>query len=312
MNRMNPYEILGIPEFSNTDIVNAKFLEILEKYEQLTKLNKKQIKFLEDVRDAHETLTDEFKKSAIDSQLKINRSNNHGYRTEIDSNQIAQEKDDIDDSIEREFSTEKTISIDKKNKKGFLPTFVFIVAALIGGSILYSKINQPESTPTANTKQETAPEPQPTQPLLITDNINQIKDNILYPDANYLNSESLLYAPDGTVFPLNATVLPSMPITGDGQSTFLVQNTKASAIFGKVIVKFSQESTPIVLRYFYIPPKETLYLFNMPSGNYQIQVMTLSKPQAFVSPLFNIPLGANSTITQIVDWKFPFQASKLF
>ena len=89
MNRMNPYEILGIPEFSNTDIVNAKFLEILEKYEQLTKLNKKQIKFLEDVRDAHETLTDEFKKSAIDSQLKINRSNNHGYRTEIDSNQIA-------------------------------------------------------------------------------------------------------------------------------------------------------------------------------------------------------------------------------
>ena len=64
MNRMNPYEILGIPEFSNTDIVNAKFLEILEKYEQLTKLNKKQIKFLEDVRDAHETLTDEFKKSA--------------------------------------------------------------------------------------------------------------------------------------------------------------------------------------------------------------------------------------------------------
>jgi hypothetical protein len=143
---------------------------------------------------------------------------------------LLRKKKDVDDSIEREYNTEKTIGIGKKNKKGFLPTFVFIVAALIGGSILYSKINQPESTPTANTKQETAPEPQPTQPLLITDNINQIKDNILYPDANYLNSESLLYAPDRTVFPLNATVLPSMPITGDGQSTFLVQNTKASAI----------------------------------------------------------------------------------
>ena len=119
MNRMNPYETLGIPEFSNTDIVDAKFLEILEQYEQLTKLNKKQMKFLEDVRDAHETLTDEFKKTAIDGQLKVNSSNNHGYRTEIDSNQIAQEKDDIDDSIEREFNTEKTITLDRKSKKGF-------------------------------------------------------------------------------------------------------------------------------------------------------------------------------------------------
>lgn len=150
------------------------------------------------------------------------------------------------------------------------------------------------------------------QPISLIAKTTEIRDNVLYPDSIAFKGQSMIYAPDGTVFPLEASLIPSLPLSVNGESSILIQNPHATAIFGKLIVQFSESSEPIAIRYFYIPAKQSLELFNTPSGRFQIQVLTLDKPTAYVSPVFTVALYSTVRSIQKADWNYAYPPEQVF
>jgi hypothetical protein len=323
MNEANPYSVLNIPESANPQTIEEAYLNLISEYDGVKKLSQRQKARLEQVQSAYDTLINDSSKYLLDQEININKSQNTYVYDKKDFG-VHSEDTDLEQSnvVRDEFDKEKTVfnpNNQDRNQGSFFSKFLLISAIVGGAFYVYQKIqtpsvNQPVIEQAENQQSEnltTQNQPQVAQPLL-SENPQDITDNILYPDPTYLKGQSLLYAPDGSIFPMQASILNITPTYTDGPNTILVQNPKNSAIFGKVIVKYNEVTKPKVLRFFYIPPKETLGLFNIPAGTFQIQIMTLDTPTAYASPIFTIPIGSNQTMQQLANWNYPYPAESLF
>ncbi|NWK53205.1 DnaJ domain-containing protein [Acinetobacter sp. SwsAc5] len=314
MNDFNPYAVLNVPDFSDITTVEQSYLKLLDQYQNLSKPSTKQAEQFNRIQDAYDMLSLPTEKELIDNNLKITKAHNLDIRIEHPDNLMDETlKDQHEDDVERELNTDKTMGVSKNKKMNPFVTVALAVSVFFAGSFIYGKLAQNEEVVAKNeVKPEPVVEAAPIRPALLMEDATQIRNNVLYPDPSYLQQKDIIYAPDGSPFPLEAMVLPNLPNSNDGPSTIIVQNPRETAIFGKTVVKYSSIASPIVNRYFYIPAKGTLHLFNMPSGSYQIMVMTLTTPNAYASPVFTIANATNQTVVQLADWKFAFQASSLF
>lgn len=314
MKDFNPYSVLNIPDLSELDVIENAFLEHQEQFQNLPKVSAKQTQQFSRIQDAYDLLTHPTDKELIDHKLRQSVSANTNVRIEEPDDLLDESLKDLhSDDIEPELSREKNIEVSKPKKMNPFVSIGFMFGIFLAGSYIYGKFSD---TQKEEVKAEQKAEPEvvqaPIQPTLISNDPTAIRNNVLYPDSSYLQQKEIIYAPDGSPFPMDAMVLPNLPNSGDGTSTIIVQNPHETAIFGKIVVRYSQTTTPTVNRYFYVPPKGTIHLFNMPSGSYQVLVMTLSNPKAFASPIFTIPIATDQTIVQLANWNFPFQASNLF
>lgn len=314
MKNFNPYAVLNIPDFSDLEVIEQAYLKLQEQFQSLPKLSNKQSQQFNRIQDAYDLLSHPADKDLIDANLIQSKALNTDVRIEEPDDLLDETlKDQHADDVEPELSREKTIGISKSKKMNPFVSIGLMFTIFLAGSYLYGKLTKPEQVEVkAETKQEQKAVEAPVRPSLISEDATLIKSNVLYPDSSYLQQKEIIYAPDGSPFPMEAMVLPSLPNSNDGTSTIIVQNPRETAIFGKMVVKYSQTTNPIVNRYFYVPAKGTLHLFNMPSGSYQVLVMTLTNPMAFASPIFNIPIGTDQTVVQLANWNYPFQASSLF
>ena len=314
MNDFNPYSVLNVPDFSDLSTVEKSYLNLLDQYQNLPKLSAKQADQFNRIQDAYDMLSNPMEKEIVDNNLKITKAHNLDVRIKQPDNLMDETlKDQHEDEVERELNTEKKMGVSNNKKMNPFVTVALAVSIFFAGSYIYGKLAHNEEVVVKNeVKPEPIVEDAPIRPSLIMEDATQIRNNVLYPDPSYLQQKDIIYAPDGSPFPLDAMVLPNLPNSNDGVSTIIIQNPRETAIFGKTVVKYSSVATPIINRYFYIPAKGTLHLFNMPSGSYQIMVMTLTTPNAYASPVFTIANAANQTVVQVADWKFAFQASSLF
>lgn len=314
MNGFNPYSVLNVPDFSDLNVVEEAYLKLQDQYYSLPKHSNKQAQQFSRIQDAYDLLCHPIDKELVDTQLMAkNARNTNIHLTEpkdlLDKNLRDQESEEV----ESEFSREKNMGLSNSDKSNPMVSIAIMLGIFFAGSFLYGKLAKNE---VVEVKEEKKPqqivEQAPIRPSLISEDATQIRSNVLYPDTSYLQQKEIIYAPDGSPFPMEAMVIPSLPNSNDGSSTIIVQNPRNTAVFGKTVVKYSQTTTPIINRYFYIPAKGTLHLFNMPSGTYQVLVMTLNNPTAFASSIFTIPIATNQTVTQLANWNYPFQASSLF
>lgn len=316
---MNPYEILQIDDFSSQEEVEAAFHQRVAEFDGIEKLTKKQTDLYTLIHESYDILSNQNTKKMFDDDLRLKNISNQNVRINEHLSPLDDENSKSDDVETVELSREKKIGIKGTNNSKNLSSYFFygIVAILIGGYFL-NVINQDKADQEANkekvAKVENTEKPvqEPPQPINLIASTTDIKDNILYPDPIAFRNQNLIYAPDGSVFPLQAGLIQTLPQTVNGEGSIVVQNPHATAIFGKLIVQFAESSEPMAIRYFYIPAKQSLELFRTPSGRFQIQILTLDKPIAYVSPIFTVPLYSTNRVIQKADWAFPHAPETVF
>lgn len=316
---MNPYEILQIDDFSSQEEVEAAFHQRVAEFDGIEKLTKKQTELYTLIHESYDILSNQNTKKMYDDDLRLKNIANQNVRINDHLSPLDDENSKSDEVETVELSREKKIGIKGKNTSNNFNSYFFygIVVLLIGG-YFFSVVNKENSDQQAN-KQKAAeventekPVQEPPQPINLIANTTDIKDNVLYPDPVVFGGQNLIYAPDGSVFPLQAGLIPTLPQTVNGEGSIVVQNPHATAIFGKLVVQFSEASEPMAIRYFYIPAKQSLELFKTPSGRFQIQILTLDKPVAYVSPIFTVPLYSTNRVIQKADWAFPHAPETVF
>lgn len=316
---INPYEILQIPDFSPIDDIDRALNTRLREFDKIEEFTQKQHDLYALVFECYDILSNANTKSMLDDELRLRKNSNQNLKNKDPLSPLDPENIRTDEVVERELSREKTIGIEKtKNSSPFVTYFVVgLIVILLGGYYLNilndnedkkkQKAAQAEKIEQPVEQIKTAP-----QPISLIAKTTEIRDNFLYPDPIAFKDQSMIYAPDGTVFPLEAGLIPSLPLSVNGESSILVQNPHATAIFGKLIVQFSESSEPIAIRYFYIPAKQSLELFNTPSGRFQIQILTLDKPTAYVSPVFTVALYSTVKSIQKADWNYAYPPEQVF
>lgn len=314
---MNPYEILQIDDFSSQEVVEAAFHQRISEFDGIDKLTKKQIDLYTLIHESYDILSNQNTKKMFDDELRLKSLSNQNVRINDHLSPFDDQNIKTDDIEEKELSHEKTIGIKGKSNNGFSTNLFFGLVALLIGGYLLNVLNQEadQSTDTENTakiEQAEKPAPEPPQPINLIAKTTEVKNNILYPDPIVFRSQNLIYAPDGSVFPLQAGLIPTLPQSVNGEGSIVVQNPHSTAIFGKLVVQFSESAVPIAIRYFYIPAKQSLELFNTPSGRFQIQILTLDKPVAYASPVFSVPLYSSTKVIQKADWAFPHAPENVF
>ena len=315
----NPYAVLNIPENASIEQIEEAFITTKLIYESLDKMSKKQMDAYNQLHDAYALLTDQSTKAMIDLDLSVN---NHKTNPFIDSTTENTEPEIKDDD---ELSREKTIGVAKKSNSNMLILLVAVVG--IGGWYYLNGSNSEDSKKeqinqaTMQLEQERKKEDEAKkaeqarlaqQPIPLIAEPSAIQNNILYPSPQAFMDENLMFAPNGEPFPTYSSLIPSLPQTNQGKSSIFVQNPHKSPIFGKLIVQFADGMEPIAIRNFYIPASGSLEIFDTPSGKYQIQILTLVKPTAYVSPLFTIPLYSEERVSQLANWAYAYQASSVF
>lgn len=314
---LNPYEILQINDFSSVEEVEKAFAKRVQEFEGLERFTKKQSELYSKIHEAYDILTNQTSKSMVDQDLRLKDAKNQNLR--VIENLSPHDEANIEAPIEEEeFSREKTIGIKAKETT---PFFKYVLYALLFCLLAYyfmsysknkeSTKKDTESNPIENKAKEDKPK-EPPQPINLIANPTQIRNNILYPDPTIFKKPNLIHAPDGSVFPIEAGLIPTLPQTTDGQGSIVIQNPHPTAIFGKLVVQFTESTEPMVIRYFYIPAKQTLEIFKTPSGRFQIQIITLDKPIAYVSPVFSIPLYNDARVVQKADWAYPHSPDTVF
>lgn len=314
---MNPYEILQIDDFSSQEVVEAAFHQRISEFDGIDKLTKKQTDLYTLIHESYDILSNQNTKKMFDDELRLKSLSNQNVRINDHLSPLDDQNIKTDDIEEKELSHEKTIGIKGKSNNGFSTNLFFGLVALLIGGYLLNVLNQEadQSTDTENTakiEQAEKPAPEPPQPINLIAKTTEVKNNILYPDPIVFRSQNLIYAPDGSVFPLQAGLIPTLPQSVNGEGSIVVQNPHTTAIFGKLVVQFSESAEPIAIRYFYIPAKQSLELFNTPSGRFQIQILTLDKPVAYASPVFSVPLYSSTKVIQKADWAFPHAPENVF
>ena len=237
-------------------------------------------------------------------------------QTELAESMSSPDDDFIADEVveTKELSRDKTINVQGANTSTSpFMLFIFGVLLLFGVSFIYNTFFKPAPSPV----KAAAPDPVVEAPVimetpLIEADVSKTIDAVRYPSTNAFIDPQMIYAPNGIVFPITASVLGSLPMFGDGDNTMILKNPRDSAIFGRVVVRFHGLEETRVLRHFYIPSKGILPIFNLSSGTMQIQILTLSDPKAYVSPIFSIPNGPAQEVTQVADWQYAYPAAQLF
>lgn len=314
---MNPYEILQIEDFSSQEEVETAFHQRVAEFDGIEKLTKKQTELYTLIHESYDILSNQNTKKMFDDDLRLRNIANQNVRINDHLSPLDDENSKTDDVETIELSREKTIGV-KGNKKNFSSYFFYgLIIILIGGYLLnvLNKGNVEKDTKkekSAKVSNTEKPAQEPVQPINLIANATEVKDNILYPDPVVFSSQNLIHAPDGSVFPIQAGLIPSLPQTVDGESSIVIQNPHSTAIFGKLVVQFTESSEAMAIRYFYVPAKQSLELFKTPSGRFQIQILTLDKPIAYVSPIFTVPLYSSSRVIQKADWAFPHAPETVF
>ncbi|WP_436659838.1 hypothetical protein [Acinetobacter sp. P1(2025)] len=308
----NPYTVLGIPNFSDYDVIEDAYQKQMAAFDNIVKISNKQSEKLTELMDAYDFLIDTFRKEELDNKLK--EENNHQIMVNTQTPDI-EEIYDAPQEEKVEPSKEKNIVLEKTNT-GLRPFTMLILAVvtLFAVTYIYSTLfgDKPkEQVKVEQPKPVEAPK-EPQQNPILEPNVNAMKDVVRYPSPTAFNDQQMIYDPNGNVFPTEATVISSLPYNGDGTHTIALNNPRDTAIFGRVVDQYSVGIPVAVLRHFYIPPNQTLYLFNIPAGKIQIQILTLNNPTAYVSPTFNLSLGGTETTNQVANWDYPIQASELF
>ena len=316
---INPYEILQILDFSAIEDVEAAFHSRLREFDEIKKFTKNQSELYALIHEAYDILSNANTKAMLDDDLRVRKITNQNLKSKDYLSPHDPQNTKTDKVEEVELSQDKTIGIQKtKNNSSFgIYLFIGILAIIIGGYFLNILNNSDDkkkqkSAQTLKTEQVQPEAKAPPEPIGLIANTTNIRDNILYPDPIAFRDQHMIYAPDGSIFPLEAGLLPSLPQSVDGESSIVVQNPHSTAIFGKLVVQFTESTEPMVIRYFYIPSKQSLELFKTPSGRFQIQILTLDKPTAYVSPLFTVPLYSTIRVIQKADWAYAYPPEKVF
>lgn len=315
-NLINPYEILKIDDFASEETIENAFRERVREFDEYSNLTKKQTDLYSRIHEAYDLLSNQNTKKMIDDDLRLRNNNKQNIRvTEHLSphDEVNLAQDTIE---EEELSREKNIVIGPKNNKSLV---TFILYAVIGMAVLFFFLNimkgndqAQQANQTKEPSKEESAAPEPPQPINLIANATDIQNNILYPDPVVFKQQNLIFAPDGSVFPLDAQLISTLPQTSSGAGSIVVQNPHPTAIFGKLVVKYTESTEAMVIRYFYIPSKQSLEIFNTPNGTFQIQILTLDKPVAYVSPTFNVPLYSEARTIQKADWAFPHNPETVF
>lgn len=314
----NPYKVLGIPENASNDQIDQAFVEKRDYYDQLDKLSRNQQELYNHIHDAYSLLSDPNIKEMID--LDLNTAN-HNTNSMLDDVTV----DHVEEDGEKELSREKTIGVKPQRSNAF-PKVLIVFGLAIFGVYMYGQNSEQESSQKileAKNQLEADKQQQlevdkaekarlAQQPIQLIAPPNQITDNILYPSPQAFQEPDLKFTPQGELFPSYASLIPSMPQTHKGTGSILIQNPHDSAIFGKLVVQFSESVNPIVIRNFYIPAKHSLEIFETPTGKYQIQILTLNKPTAYVSPPFTVPLYSDAKTVKLADWSYAYDPSQVF
>jgi hypothetical protein len=317
-NPLNPYEILKIEDFSSEEIIEAAFHKRLDEFKDIETFTKKQSNLYAMIHDAYNLLSNQNTRKMVDDELRLKSMSLQNIRIAENLSPLDHNNSSSDIHQEIELSHEKNIIIGKKDNKSFFTYILYGVVGILVVIFFLKIINngKPEDkkqiSPNVSNQQKENEIPDPPQPINLIAKATDIQNNILYPDPIVFKQQNLIYAPDGSVFPLHAQLIASLPQTSAGQGSIVIQNPHPTAIFGKLIVRYTESTEPKVIRYFYIPAKETLELFNTPNGTFQIQILTLDKLAAFVSPTFNVPLYSEVRTTQIADWAYPHNPESVF
>lgn len=314
---LNPYEVLQIDDFSTVEEVEEAFAIRVREFDGIEKFSKKQAELYSSIHSAYDILTSQNTKNMVDEDLRLKNSKNQNIR--VAENLSPHDEANIEAiKEEKELSRKKTIGIKGKSTSS-APKYIFysLFACLIAFYFLnFSKSKDTTSNQEQTTQTEKKPTEEqvksPPQQINLIAKASQIRNNVLYPDPNLFKKANLIHAPDGSVFPIEAGLIASLPQTTDGQGSIVIQNPHPTAVFGKLIVQFTESTEPMAIRYFYIPAKQTLELFKTPSGRFQIQILTLDKPVAYVSPVFTIPLYNEARVIQKADWAFPHSPDSVF
>lgn len=308
----NPYAVLGIPDFASDEEIDQAYARKKASFDNQGRLNPKQAELLDQTENAYSSLKAANIKSEIDLALRAQHYQNQSTRLE---EQLA--PDDIH-VVDQKVENKK---YDKTVKRGIespsdspspISLFLIGVIFLFGVSYIYGKFFKQEVAPVVIEETPVIEEEVIVATPLIHNNIMEYTDIVRYPAVEALQTNQMLYDPTGRVFPMMPSVLGNLPINGDGLNTVILKNTRDSAVFGRIVTKLTPSSPPKVMRYFYIPPQETLALFKLSAGQQQVQILTLTNPTAFVSPVFNFPIGTASENTFTLDWNFPYPATQLF
>ncbi|NNH78807.1 hypothetical protein HLH17_14375 [Acinetobacter sp. ANC 5380] len=280
-------------------------------------MSKKQIAAYSEIHDAYSLLSDQGTKTMIDLDLM---NSNHRTSSLIDAPSKTTEPE-IEEEVE--LSREKTIGVAKKDNSNILIFAVAVVGVLGWYYLNGSDKPKQEQIQQATTKleierkeQEEAKKAEQArlaqQPIPLIAQPDAIENNVLYPSPKAFMDENLRFTQNGELFPTSSGLIASLPQTHQGSSSILIQNPHKSPIYGKLIVQFAESMQPIVIRNFYITASSSLEIFDTPSGKYQIQILTLGKPTAYVSPTFSIPLYSEERVTQFANWAYAYQPSSVF
>ena len=317
-NSVNPYEILKIDDFSSEEVIEEAFAKRLDEFKYIETLTKKQSNLYALIHEAYNILSNQNTRKMVDDELRLKSMSLQNIRVAENLSPLDKANSNSDIHEEKELSHDKNIILGKKDNKTFFTYVLYGIVALFVGSFFLKIINneKPDAKQqiSQNAKEQTKENEvvEAPQPINLIAKATDIQNNIFYPDPIVFKQQNLIYAPDGSVFPLQAQLISSLPQTSAGQGSIVVQNPHPTAIFGKLIVRYTESTEPKVIRYFYIPAKETLELFNTPNGTFQIQILTLDKPVAFVSPTFNVPLYSEVRTMQIADWAYPHNPETVF
>lgn len=315
-NSMNPYEILQIEDFSSEEQVEYAFHERVREFDGIDKLTKKQIELYTLIHESYDILSNQNTKKMLDDDLRLKTLSNQNIRINENLSPLDDVNSKTDHTEKKELSRGKILG-SKATSKGFGNNLFYGFAILLIGGYLLNTLNQGSEQKQDSDKVEKVqniakPIQAPPQPINLIADTTTIKNNVLYPDPIVFRSQNLIYAPDGSVFPLQAGLIPTLPQSVNGEGSIVVQNPRSTPIFGKLVVQFSESAEPVAIRYFYIPAKQTLELFKTPSGRFQIQILTLDRPIAFVSPIFNVPLYSSTRVIQKADWAYPQSPETVF
>lgn len=313
----NPYEVLGIPDFSDISIVEIAYQDKIKKIESIKDLSENEKGELIRINEAYDKLSSVFSKSFIDNSLNEKNITSGDH----EENQLKADDFNKEDSLSLGHS-----SVKKKERGGF-PNYIIIIllcllALIIGQAFLStggSNINEQQKKILSEkdihekTNEETK---KASQEISVSnqfiENPSEIDNNEFYPNPLIFKQKELFFTPNGGELPESSGLVVGMRQLDSGNSSILIKNQLDSPVIGKLIVKYSEDSRAKVLRYFYISRKEELLLVQIPSGSFQIQSLTTVNPVAHVSPVFKIALFSDVLIRQDIGGDAPYDASLVF
>lgn len=216
-NSVNPYEILKIDDFSSEEVIEEAFAKRLDEFKDIETLTKKQSNLYALIHEAYNILSNQNTRKMVDDELRLKSMSLQNIRVAENLSPLDKANSNSDIHEEKELSHDKNIILGKKDNKTFFTYVLYGIVALFVGSFFLKIINneKPDAKQqiSQNAKEQTKENEvvEAPQPINLIAKATDIQNNIFYPDPIVFKQQNLIYAPDGSVFPLQAQLISSLP-----------------------------------------------------------------------------------------------------